>query len=275
MGKLGSQAAINRHSKTPTRLPLQVQGCVKLPMRHAGLASAAIIAFGLAACSHPAPVAVVLPPPPSPVGHPYATLAQVPPTTRRMTPEQIQDVQQAFNVIALKSALMVAALTCGQQTQYDQFMNTFQPHILAEQHVMDAYFKKMGGYYGQSKEDDFVTLQANNQSVGGIGQGAVFCLNNSAEFKQVLAMKTDSDLDNLVTAASPDPGQPFADVMVASSYSGHSYHSHHYTSLHYASTHSTKPSYVAHPQAAHPVQTATATAPATVKPVSVATADAQ
>ena len=165
---------------------------------------AIIAASALAGCSQPAPV-VYVPPPPPPVGHPYQVMVDVPPPVRhiRITPEQQQDIQQAFNVIALKSALMVAALTCNQQTQYDQFMTTFQPHVLAEQHVMDAYFRRASGYYGQAKEDDFVTLLANNQSVGGIGQGAVFCLNNTAEFKAVLALKTPSDLDNFVTDLSP------------------------------------------------------------------------
>lgn len=241
---------------------------------------AILFGLGLAGCSHPAPVVVAAPPPP-PVGHPYQTLAQVPPTTRRMTPEQIQDTQQAFNVIALKSALMVAALTCDQQTQYDQFMTTFQPHILAAQHVMDAYFKRMGGYYGQAREDEFVTLLANNQSVGGIGQGGMFCLNNAAEFQQVLALKSDSALDNFVTDQSPDPSDPFAPVMVASD-TPH-YYSHYYS-------HSAKRLYVAHPTAtaavAHPAATAkvataaaahsVVTATATpAKPVSMAAADPQ
>ena len=167
---------------------------------------AATLGASLAACSHPpAPVAYV--PPPPPVGHPYQVMVEIPaPTSRhiRITPEQQQDAQQAFNVIALKSALMVAALTCNQQDQYDKFMTTFQPHVLAEQHVMDAYFKRIGGHYGQSREDDFVTLLANNQSVSGIGQGGMFCLNNSAEYKAVLALKSYGDLDNFVTDLPPD-----------------------------------------------------------------------
>lgn len=169
------------------------------------LLPAILLGAGLAACAQPPPAVVYAPPPP-PVGHPYQVMVQVPPPIRhiRITPEQRQDVQQAFNVIALKSALMVAALTCNQQDQYDQFMTTFQPHVLDEQHVMDAYFRRMGGYYGQAREDDFVTLLANNQSVNGISQGGMFCLNNSAEYKAVLALKTDSDLDNFVTDLSPD-----------------------------------------------------------------------
>ncbi len=163
-----------------------------------------VIAVGLAGCAKP-PVVAMAPPPPAPVGHAYHVLAQVPPTIRRMTPTQKAEIQQAFNVIALKSSLMVAALSCNQQSQYDAFMTSFQPHVLEEQHVMDAYFKRLGGRSGQSREDEFVTLLANNQSVGGIAQGKVFCLNNQAEFHEVLALRTPTDLDSYVTDQAPPP----------------------------------------------------------------------
>ncbi len=158
---------------------------------------------GLAGCAKP-PVVAVAPPPPAPVGHPYHILVEVPPARRPLPASQQADVQQAFNVVGLKSSLMVAALTCNMQDQYDAFMNAFQPHILEEQHVMDKYFRKIGGRSGQVQEDNFVTLMANNQSVAGIGQGAVFCLNNQAEFQQVLAIKSAQDLDSYVTNNSPD-----------------------------------------------------------------------
>jgi hypothetical protein len=172
---------------------------------------------GIAGCAHPPPPVAVAPP--APVGHIYQTLVAVPPAprwvARHITPEQQEQLQQAFNVIGLKSALMVGALSCNQQDQYDAFMTEFQPHILADQHMMDSYFRKIGGHYGQAKEDNFVTLLANNQSVTGIAQGAVFCLNNTAEFQQVLTLKTDSELDNFVTdQAPPDTDAGAAPVVV-------------------------------------------------------------
>jgi hypothetical protein len=171
----------------------------------------------LAGCAHPPPPVAVAPP--APVGHIYQTLVAVPPApryvARHITPAQQEQLQQAFNVIGLKSALMVGALSCNQQDQYDAFMNAFQPHILDDQHVMDNYFRKIGGHYGQSKEDNFVTLLANNQSVTGIAQGAVFCLNNTAEFQQVLTLKSASELDNFVTdQAPPDTDTGAAPVVV-------------------------------------------------------------
>ena len=99
---------------------------------------------------------------------------------------------------------MVAALSCADQTKYDAFM-TNQPHVLAEQRVMDAYFRKASGpYSGQKMEDDFITLLANNQSsISGIGQGRVFCLNSEAEYTAVSALKTPDELNRFVTNAAP------------------------------------------------------------------------
>lgn len=179
-----------------------------LPARRHGLKfltfGAIAAAAALAGCAKPPVIAAA---PPAPVGHTYQTLVAVPPAPKyvHMKPDDQEKLQQAFNVIGLKSALMVGALSCEQQDQYDKFMTTFQPHILEDQHMMDAYFRRIGGRYGQSKEDDFVTLLANNQSVGGIGQGKVFCLNNQAEFNQVMTLKTPDQLDAFVTDKSPDP----------------------------------------------------------------------
>lgn len=168
---------------------------------------AGLMVLALAGCAKPPPVVVEAPPPPpAPVGHIFPVLVPVPaPTYRRIhiTPAQQEQLQQAFNVIGLKSALMVGALSCNMQDKYDAFMTEFQPHILDEQHVMDAYFRRIGGHYGQTREDTFVTLLANNDSVTGIAQGAIFCLNNSAEFSAVMALRSPADLDAFVTDQAP------------------------------------------------------------------------
>jgi len=132
--------------------------------------------------------------------------------------------QQAFNIIGLKSALMVGALSCSQRDQYDAFMIRFQPHILTEQHVMDSYFRRSGGHYGQSREDDYVTLLANSQSETGIAQGAVYCQSAATEFKQVLAITSISALDAFATS-NPTP-QPIS--LNACSVISHIHPRHHH-----------------------------------------------
>jgi hypothetical protein len=160
--------------------------------------------LALTSCNRHPPVEAVAPPP---VGHLYRTEVAVPPPVSpriHFTASDERQVQQAFNVISLKSALMVAALSCGDQPQYDAFMTKFQPHILAEQRVMDRYFYKASGpYSGRKMEDNFTTLLANNQSVSGIAQGRTFCLNSQAEYTAVAALKTPQELDSFVTDQPP------------------------------------------------------------------------
>jgi hypothetical protein len=180
---------------------------------------AGLIVLAFAGCAKPPPVVVEAPPPPpAPVGHTYPVLVAVPPPTYRrihITAAQQEQLQQAFNIIGLKSALMVGALSCNMQDKYDAFMTEFQPHILDEQHVMDAYFKRTGGHYGQTREDTFVTLLANNDSVTGIAQGSIFCLNNTAEFNAVMALQSPADLDAFVTDQAPAPGSVASGTMAS------------------------------------------------------------
>jgi hypothetical protein len=168
-----------------------------------GMGAAALV---LAGCSKPAPKVAAVPV--APVGHIYAVAVDVPPPVSpkiKFTPQEQIEIQQAFNVVGLKSALMVAALSCSQQDKYDAFMTSFQPHVLDAQHTVDAYFHKASGRFsGQKMEDTFITLLANNQSVAGIAQGQIFCLNNQAEFKAVLAMKNNQELDSFVTNQPPN-----------------------------------------------------------------------
>ena len=159
----------------------------------------------LAGCARtPAPQAAL---PPSPTGHTYPVAVAVPPPVSeriKFSAVDSEQIQQAFNVIGLKSALMVAALSCNQQDQYDAFMTSFHPHILSAQHTLDAYFHKASGpYSGQKMEDNFITLLANNQSDEGIAAGSNFCLNSQAEFSAVLTLKTPEDLDHFVTDQAP------------------------------------------------------------------------
>lgn len=176
------------------------------PLRGKALLSLGLTALVVVGCAKPAQKAATLAPQ-APVGHVYPVAVDVPPPVSakvKFSSTQHQQIQQAFNVIGLKSALMVAALTCGEQDKYDTFMHSFQPHVLDAQHQMDAYFRKASGRTsGQRMEDNYVTQLANNQTIAGMAQGGAFCLNNTAEFQAVLALKSSGDLDHFVTNLAP------------------------------------------------------------------------
>ncbi|MDD2877910.1 MAG: hypothetical protein PHT60_12075 [Acidiphilium sp.] len=108
----------------------------------------------------------------------------------------VPSTQQALDVIGLKSTLMVSALTCDQRSDYDTFMTRFQPHILSEQHAVDAYFREEHGRFFHQYEDTYVTSLANVQSSAGIHEGSNFCSQSRTLFGKVLALNTRSELDN-------------------------------------------------------------------------------
>ncbi|HET9148278.1 MAG TPA: hypothetical protein VFN77_09525 [Acetobacteraceae bacterium] len=118
--------------------------------------------------------------------------------------------QQAFEVVGLKSTLMVSALACGERDQYNQFMDRFQPHVFSELQRLTSYFKELHGRLGQRHEDDYMTSLANAQSSVGIHEGSNYCAASESLFGKVLALQTVSDLDNFVRQAPPT--QPIVTV---------------------------------------------------------------
>lgn len=117
---------------------------------------------------------------------------------------------QDFNIIGLKSTLMVDALTCGLNKNYDSFMIKFQPKILDAQHQMDSYFARAGGLSGQSMEDEFTTQLANSESDAAAAQGAAFCNQATSQFAQAAALGGTPDLVSYAlkqNLAAP-PGTP-------------------------------------------------------------------
>ncbi|MCF3947742.1 hypothetical protein AiwAL_08240 [Acidiphilium sp. AL] len=109
--------------------------------------------------------------------------------------------QKALDVVGLKSTLMVGALACNQRQDYDTFMTRFQPHILAEQHRVDAYFRRRHGRAFHKYEDSYITSLANVQSSAGIHEGSNFCGRSETLFGKVLALKTQTELDDFARQA--------------------------------------------------------------------------
>ena len=117
---------------------------------------------------------------------------------------------QGFNIIGLKSVLMVDALSCDMGKNYDGFMVKFQPQILAAQHQMDAYFERAGGLAGQGLEDQFTTQLANSESDTAAAQGAAYCGQAAKQFTAVSGLGSTMDLLSYavrLNLAAP-PGTP-------------------------------------------------------------------
>ena len=113
----------------------------------------------------------------------------------------------ALDVTALKTQLMVMALTCKADDKYNNFVLKYRPDLVQTDKTLNAFFAR---YYGRSaakQRDDYVTQLANSQSQTGLKQGSLYCNNNIAIFDEVMALRNNGELTDFaagkVVAAQP------------------------------------------------------------------------
>lgn len=100
----------------------------------------------------------------------------------------------AFDVSALQSQLMVLALTCGQQDEYNRFMTTHRSVVFSAYTDVQRHFRRAGG---PRAYDAYSTNTANIHSQAGISQGSLFCTNQQTLFPAALAARTRDELSAL------------------------------------------------------------------------------
>lgn len=105
--------------------------------------------------------------------------------------------QAAFEVRALQSQLMVAALSCNQDNAYNAFVRKFQPALAGSYNTIQSHYRR-GGANGQRNLDQYITGLANAHSQDGIRQGSHFCTNIAPLFQVAMAKSTVADLADLV-----------------------------------------------------------------------------
>ena len=81
----------------------------------------------------------------------------------------------AFEVRALQSQLMVAALSCGRDADYNAFVRKFQGDLAASYRGIQGHFRRTAGNAHQRELDGFITQLANAHSQDGIRAGSQFC----------------------------------------------------------------------------------------------------
>lgn len=108
----------------------------------------------------------------------------------------------AFDVTALKSQLMVTALSCQAQERYNQFVTKYRNDLLKEEHALGSYFGRASSRSARQDHDDYITSLANAQSEAGIRLGAAFCGERLAMFDQVMALHSMAELPHFAA------GQP-------------------------------------------------------------------
>ena len=102
-----------------------------------------------------------------------------------------------FDVRALQSQLMVVALSCEMQDDYNRFVTKFQPQLATAFRGVAGHFRRTAGGSHQRQLDQYITNLANGQSQVGISQGSFFCRNQGPLFQQALAASSVGDLAQL------------------------------------------------------------------------------
>ncbi|MDI2112268.1 hypothetical protein [Commensalibacter nepenthis] len=112
----------------------------------------------------------------------------------------------AFNVEGLKSELMVTALSCKAQDQYNGFIKQFGSIVNDQESQLKRHFRTTYGRSAQKAQDDYITQLANVQSSQGLKAGTIFCLQRMSMFDELKPLKTATDLSQY--AEAKDIAQP-------------------------------------------------------------------
>lgn len=154
-----------------------------------------LVAAGLTGCSSP-------PPPPPPAPAPVAVAPPPPPST----PPSLAPIcgrpaeKAAFAIAALKTQLVVTAISCNQQDQYNAVIKRFRTPIVASEKVLAGFFSRAYGRQAQSQQDDYSTTEINQTSQVGLRQGTGFCVAAVPMFDEVMALKNGDELTQYALA---------------------------------------------------------------------------
>lgn len=151
---------------------------------------ALVAAAVLASCAKQAP-------PPSPPPAPIAFIEEVMPEA----PYCAKPAEKtAFDIAALKTRLVVAAISCGDADRYNGFIIKNRPGLVTQEKNLSSYFSRNYGRSGQTKQDDYITQLANLQAQRRTRDTAAFCKDTGGTFDEVAAVKTPVELNNLASA---------------------------------------------------------------------------
>ena len=107
----------------------------------------------------------------------------------------------AFNIVALRSQLMVTAVTCQAHELYNSFVARFRPDLMGSEKGINGYFSRTAGGRAQQAHDDYITSLANTQSEDGLQRGTDFCGKRVPMLTEVLALSDSKSLSDYANGA--------------------------------------------------------------------------
>lgn len=108
--------------------------------------------------------------------------------------------KSAFDVAALKTQLMIAALSCGNTDRYNGFVTKNRTGLVVQEKALSGYFTRNYGKSGQKAQDDYITQLANMQAQRRTRDTDAFCKDTAGTFEAAANVKTVTDLTTLATA---------------------------------------------------------------------------
>ena len=107
--------------------------------------------------------------------------------------------QSALNARVLQTEFMVAALTCGQQQHYNDFVTKFRNGLAVRGQTLRQLFEREYGAAATRRLDHFITRLANEASYRSLMQGTSYCTATASQF--AFAMQHEPlELETLTSA---------------------------------------------------------------------------
>lgn len=124
--------------------------------------------------------------------------------------------QSMFEVMALKTELMVIGIACRVEERYNEFVLKYRPQLIENDRQMNAHFEQRfgRGNTGKRAMDSFVTNLAQARGFAGQRLGSDYCPRNTQLFTEVMSLPSGNDI--AIYAAGKDvipedlPGCPTA-----------------------------------------------------------------
>ncbi|MDB2414233.1 hypothetical protein N9W34_00500 [Rickettsiales bacterium] len=102
----------------------------------------------------------------------------------------MQEESQALDFRALQSNMMVAALSCDQQKNYNRFMIKYKNNLITGSEDIKSYFKRKYGFSYERELNRFVTDLANKATQFSMNKNSdTYCQQVSAMFKDLIDME--------------------------------------------------------------------------------------
>ncbi|MBE9607592.1 hypothetical protein IAI18_22195 [Acetobacteraceae bacterium H6797] len=108
--------------------------------------------------------------------------------------------QAMFELSALKTELMVVAITCKDTDAYNAFVSRFQSALAANDKQVIDHFTWRDTRAGHRANDAYVTNLANSRQQEASRVGADLCARNTRLFKEVMALSGPAELADYAAA---------------------------------------------------------------------------